>query len=224
MSETTNDGELRISKALTSIHSDAKTPVFLLLHGWGSNEYDLPDLMRLCAPGADYASLRAPIPYGMGYTWFRDWSHEGVPEGLSLDRQALAAARAVERWVRDNIAADRQIVVMGFSQGGLLAGHMLRVNPKRYRAAVAFSGWLAPGPVEGDEELLGLRPPIFYGHGEADTIFPAFETAAMAEFWRTHGTLTEKTYPGMAHSINMPEMRDVAAFLQGIGAVRPQFF
>lgn len=214
---------MEITKALTKLNGNAKRPVFVLLHGWGSNEYDLPDLLRFCAPDADYASLRAPIDYGMGYTWFGTWDHEGVPTGASLDEQALAAAEAVDRWVAANIPVERDVVTMGFSQGGLLAGHLLRVNPERYRAAVCFSGWLAPGALEGDGRLATIAPPVFYGHGAADTIFPEEDVAAMGAFWREHGTLTEKVYPGMAHSINMPEMRDVAAFLQSIGAAGPVF-
>ena len=68
------------------------------------------------------------------------------------------------------------IVVMGFSQGGLLAGEMLRVNPKRYAAAVSFSGFLAHGELPGDDELARLKPPMFYGHGSADDIFPQVRT------------------------------------------------
>lgn len=208
-----------ITRAITQLNGPESRPVFLLLHGWGSNEYDLPDLLRYCAPNADYASLRAPIAYGMGYTWFGTWAHEGVPEGDSLDEQARAAGDAVNRWVAANIPQARDVIPMGFSQGGLLAAHLLRLDPKRYKAAVSFSGWLAPGPVEpGDGELRQLRPPVFYGHGGADTIFPQSDVKAMGAFWADHGTLTEKVYAGMEHSISMPEMRDVAAFLQGIGA------
>ena len=44
----------------------------------------------------------------------------------------------------------------------------------------------------------------------------------MGEFWHEHGTLTEQVYPGMAHSINMPEMRDIQRFLETNGFIRPQ--
>ncbi|KAB7786543.1 alpha/beta hydrolase [Bifidobacterium cebidarum] len=216
---------MKISKALTRLKGSESSPVFLLLHGWGSNEYDLPDLLNYCGAGsADYASLQAPIAYGMGYTWFGDWAHEGVPEGASLERQALEAAQAIDAWVSDNIPADRPVVTMGFSQGGLLACHMLRFNPERYAAAVSCSGWLAPGAMPGDAELKTLQRPVFYGHGAVDDIFPAADVQAMSAFWAEHSALTEQIYPGMAHSINMPEMRDIQRFLESNDFVRPQIW
>ena len=108
-------GGMEITKALTRLKGLENDPVFMLLHGWGSNEYDLPDLLNYCGAGsADYASLQAPIAYGMGYTWFGSWAHEGVPEGKSLDEQALAAAQAIDAWVGANIPATRPIVMMAF--------------------------------------------------------------------------------------------------------------
>ena len=131
---------MKITKALTRLTGPETAPVFVLLHGWGSNEYDLPDLLNYCGAGsADYASLQAPIAYGMGYTWFGAWAHEGVPEGESLDKQATEAAQAIDAWVAEHIPATRPVVAMGFSQGGLLAAHLLRCNPQRYAAAVSCS-------------------------------------------------------------------------------------
>lgn len=216
-------GVMDITKALTRLNGSGNDPVFLLLHGWGSNELDLPDLLRYCGAGsADFVSLRAPIAYGMGFTWFGEWAHEGVPEGRSLTRQAYDAADAVNRWVEANVNGSRPIVTMGFSQGGLLATHMLRFDPKRYAAAISFSGWLAPGSLPGDKALESAQPPVFYGHGSADVIFPTQDVLAMSSFWRRHGTLSEHIYSGMGHSINMDELRDVQRFLESNNLIRPQ--
>ena len=150
--------------------------------------------------------------------------HFSLDDPLFLPRQSRQAGEAIDAWVADSIAPERPIVVMGFSQGGLLAGEMLRVNPKRYAAAVSFSGFLAHGELPGDDELARLKPPMFYGHGSADDIFPKSELDAMSAFYASHTTLTEKIYPGMTHSINMPELRDVAVFLEHNGFVRPRIW
>ena len=47
--------------------------------------------------------------------------------------------------VSANIPDDRAVVPIGFSQGGLLAIHLLRVHPERYAASISLSGFLAPG-------------------------------------------------------------------------------
>lgn len=80
---------MKITKALTRLTGPETAPVFVLLHGWGSNEYDLPDLLNYCGAGsADYASLQAPIAYGMGNTWFGGvGSMEGCAGGRII-RQA----------------------------------------------------------------------------------------------------------------------------------------
>ena len=46
----------------------------------------------------------------------------------------------------------------------------------------------------------------------------------MVEFCHELGTLTEQVYPGMAHSIIMPELRDIQRFLETNGFIRPQIW
>ena len=93
-----------------------RRPLFLCLHGWGSNEADLADMMRYVAPYNDFASLRAPLvlqeagsgEFGFGqgaYSWF----HDCVPSGEDLDRDAYAAAQAIDDWVARNVSEDRAV-------------------------------------------------------------------------------------------------------------------
>ena len=95
-----------------------RRPLFLCLHGWGSNEADLADMMRYVAPYNDFASLRAPLvlqeagsgEFGFGqgaYSWF----HDCVPSGEDLDRDAYAAAQAIDDWVARNVSEDRAVAV-----------------------------------------------------------------------------------------------------------------
>ena len=94
-----------------------KRPLFLCLHGWGSNEADLADMMRYVAPYNDFASLRAPLtlqPAGRFAPGAYSWLHDCVDTGEDLDRDAFAAAKAIDDWVSANIPDDRAVVPIGF--------------------------------------------------------------------------------------------------------------
>lgn len=201
-----------------------RRPLFLCLHGWGSNEEDLADMMRYVAPYNDFASLRAPLVLqeagfvGFGFSQGAySWFHDCVPSGDDLDRDAYAAAVAIDNWVSENVTQDRSVVPIGFSQGGLLAIHLLRVNPERYLAAISLSGFLAPGSVAGtapaDDRLAPLNKPVFYGYGNSDTVIPKPELFATAAWLDEHTFLTSKSYRGLDHSVSLEEFSDLRAWL-----------
>ena len=82
---------LTVTEALASRgggNAQPNRPLFVCLHGWGSNEDDLAGIMRYVAPYSDFVSLRAPLvlqeasPRGFAmqqgaYSWF----HDAVPVG-----------------------------------------------------------------------------------------------------------------------------------------------
>lgn len=191
-------------------------PMFLCLHGWGSNEEDLADIMQYIAPFNDYVSLRAPLtlqaPEGNrpgAYTWF----HDSVPSGDDLDCDAFAAASAIDQWVDEHLPIDRDIVPIGFSQGGTLAIHLLRIHPERYRAAINLSGCIAPGNVLGtapaDDRIADFDIPVYYGYGKNDTVIPKYELFATAAWLEEHTWLTTKSYHGLDHAVNIEEFTDL---------------
>ena len=199
-----------------------KRPLFLLLHGWGSSAADMREFFAgYVSPFSDYVALQAPL-HLPGYPAAGTWFHDCVPAGEDLDRDAFAAASAIDRWVAANVPADRKVIPLGFSQGGLLAVHLLRVDPQRYAAAVTLSGFLAPGVVPGtapgDEELAQLDTSVFYGVGLADTCIPRYEAKAFAAWLEEHTYLKMCEYPGLDHSICIDEVDDLREWLVGIGA------
>ena len=215
--------QLTVADALYSkeqAQANTRLPMFLLLHGWGSNEQDLADLMRYVAPYNDYVSLRAPLELpaasgsaGSAFTWF----HDCVPTGEDLDRDAYTAAVAIDDWVEEHIPPERDIVLLGFSQGGVLAVHLLRIHPERYRASVCLSGFIAPGRVKGsapaDQRLPSLEIPVFYGYGSADNVIPRYELYATDAWLEEHTWLTSHEYHGLDHAVNLEEFSDIRQWL-----------
>lgn len=192
----------------------ATRPLLLLLHGWGSNEDDLLDLMRVVAPYNDAISLRAPLRLAQGaYSWF----HDAVPNGDDLDRDMYAAAAAIDEWVAANVPEDRAVVPFGFSQGAALAIHVLRLNPDRYRASVALSGFVAPNIAKdislNDDVLADLNTPVFFGYGLDDAVIAPYEFSAAAAWLEEHTWLEEKRYRGLDHAVHMEELGDIRSWL-----------
>ncbi|RSX54506.1 esterase [Bifidobacterium dolichotidis] len=209
---------LHVSEVLYSRdHANATPtrPLLLLLHGWGSNEQDLPDLMHYIAPFNDWISLRAPLTLAQGaYSWF----HDSIPQGKDLDRDIYAAARAIDQWVVENVPEQRSIVPLGFSQGGALAIQLLRIHAERYKAAVCLSGFMATGALleafPDDENVDAQNIATFYGHGDStDMVVPTYDVKATSAWLSAHTFLTEHTYRGLDHSVSMQELADLRQWM-----------
>ncbi len=187
----------------------ATRPLLLLLHGVGAHEGDLFALSPQLPLEPVIASLRAPLPYGGGWSWFElgtpiDPKSEGVD----------GAARAVLAWLDALDPAPPWIGLLGFSQGGAVAMQLLRHAPARFAFVVQLSGFVMSGELPGDAELEALRPPVFWGRGNQDPIIPAEAVEHTAQWLPSHSTLDVRIYEGMAHAVSGPELVDIAAFIR----------
>ncbi|OXN01003.1 alpha/beta hydrolase [Bifidobacterium vansinderenii] len=196
-------------------------PLFLSLHGWGANEEDAEDLIQMVAPLSDYVALRGPYtlekPKGAYIPGAYAWFHDNILSGDDLDYDVYAAAKAVDDWVTTHVPDDRDVVPLGFSQGGTIAVHLLRIHPERYRAAVSFSGYLAPGRVPGtapaDDRLTELDRPVYYCYGKKESVVPKYELYACAAWLEEHTWLNTKSYRNLDHAVNLDEFNDIRDWL-----------
>ncbi|ACU86913.1 predicted esterase [Brachybacterium faecium DSM 4810] len=181
-------------------------PIVLLLHGLGSHEHDLAGLVPHLPEDFRYVSLRGIHAYGPGYAWFEMPIDPQRPEAID------PAAAAVETW----IAAQSEPVVgaIGFSQGGLLALHLLRRDARALDFVVNLSGVPFPAPLPGDAALAAARPPVLWGHGGRDPLFGGEIEEMTREFLSTHTQLEEERRPELGHAVDEVELRALAAFLR----------
>lgn len=187
----------------------AGRPLLVLLHGYGSNEADLFDLAPYLPLNPVIASLRAPIPMGMGHAWFELGAQPGVP-----DPQAVTdAARGVIEWLNSLEVQPSSVGLLGFSQGGAMALQLMRLEPARFDFSVVLAGFLAGGQQAGDTELGARKPPVFWGRGTADTVISQAAIERTQAWLPGHSTLTERIYEGLAHSVSQAEIADTVAFL-----------
>ncbi|WP_426188334.1 alpha/beta hydrolase [Microbacterium sp. TWP3-1-2b2] len=195
-----------------SIGERAGLPLLVLLHGYGADEHDLFGLAPFLPDDIAVASVAAPLapPWPMpGRSWYAiDGLNGRDPDAVTI------AARAFLRWL-DIAAADASTVaLLGFSQGAAVALQAMRLEPTRFDAVVALSGYASPGDLPDDEALREARPRVFWGRGTNDDVIPAPLVAHTAVWLPDHSELTGRVYPGLTHSISEDELADVRVFLE----------
>ncbi|GAC1301071.1 MAG: hypothetical protein NVSMB19_08750 [Vulcanimicrobiaceae bacterium] len=193
----------------------AQTPLVLLLHGRGADEYDLIDVASRMPSRFAFASVRAPVALAEGgYTWFES---RGVAQPIARSlRESVATMR---HWIETIATSDYHgpLLLFGFSAGMMMAGALLLDEPTSYAGAVLLSGALAfetPVPA-APERLAGL--PVFYGSGLLDEVIPP-ELAARTETYlreRSGARLTARAYRN-GHGITNAELGDIAAWLDDV--------
>jgi phospholipase/carboxylesterase len=153
----------------------------VFLHGYGANGDDLIGIGRqwqAWLPDTAFVSPHAPerLPQmPSGRQWFaltfRD-PHERW-RGVTNARPALDAFLDAE--LARHALTDDRLILVGFSQGTMMALHTGLRRPRPPAAIVGYSGLLVlehgKGPESLKEEKLG-RPPVWLSHGDADEVIP----------------------------------------------------
>ncbi len=197
----------------------------VLLHGYGANGDDLialGDGWRRSLPDAAFVAPNAPqsIPgmYG-GLQWFA----LTLRDPSEYWRGVAAAQPALDRFLdaelaRYRLTADR-LVLVGFSQGTMMALHVGLRRAAAPAGIVAYSGLLA-GPDHLAETK--ARPPVLLVHGEADDLIPIDALHMAREALAGAGIPVEwHVRPGLGHGID-PEAQWMAGLFiaQSLRGVR----
>ena len=180
--------------------------LLLGLHGLGGNEQDLFSLRPMLPRRLALAALRAPVQYGVGWSWWR------VDERSEEQHDADSGALAVLRWL-DGLPPVRSVRVVGYSQGGATALQLLRLAPERIARTAVLAGFVPTRTHAGDARLAELRPEVFWGRGDLDAVIPATAIRETEAWLFGHARLRARVYAGLGHAVSIEEIADTAAFL-----------
>jgi phospholipase/carboxylesterase len=176
----------------------------ILLHGRGGSAEDILSLADHL-PVDDYALL---APQATGHSWYpysfleppvrnQPWLGSAL-EGLNLLVEEVMAA---------GITRGR-IFLAGFSQGACLTLEFAARNAARYGGVAAFTGGLIGDRIYSENytgDFAGT--PFFIGTGDRDPHVPLERVDATVRLLREMGAeVTEKVYPGRAHTILADEL------------------
>ena len=186
-------------------------PVVLLLHGYGADERDLPELMNYL-PELPWVSPRAPERSSVGgFSWYQ------VEDPLAPNQKAiLEATQKLWHWIDANVPDESPLIVLGFSQGGLMATQLLRTHPERIIGTVVLAGFVFDGSVAGDEVLKIVKPKVFYGRGIQDPMIDAERVSKLNSWLQLHTKSIVRKYDGLGHSIDQRVLADVSDFVEAL--------
>ncbi len=153
-----------------------RTPLLIMLHGYGSNEADLFSFADELPEELLILSLRAPYalpPYG--HAWYEiNWDGSGK---FSNDEQAVASREKIAAFIAEAVTAypvdADNVTLVGFSQGCILALAVALSYPHLVRNVIGLSGYLNQNILkDGYEKGDFSRLAVYASHGISDPVIP----------------------------------------------------
>ncbi|MBV1707680.1 MAG: alpha/beta fold hydrolase [Hyphomicrobiales bacterium] len=200
--------------------------LIVFLHGYGADGNDLIELGRQWAallPDAAFVAPNAPEPCGMspmGRQWFAisqrndDTRWQGVTHARPALDQFLDAELA-----RHGLGDDRLIIV-GFSQGTMMALHVGLRRARQVAGIVGFSGMLV-GP-EHLDEVKHRATPVFLVHGDQDQVIPIDALfMAIEDLGKVDMTAQYHISLGVGHGIDPAGLQHAGQFIAQCLGLRP---
>lgn len=199
---------------------DGPHPTVIALHGWGASAHDLIGLapilhgggaLVLCPQGAVAFEITQGV---LGFGWWPiTESREMDPREFDRARQSLRKFidQAFARYAIDR----RKLVLMGFSQGGLMAYDLVLSEPERFAGLVALSAWLPEAldrTIPQNEAAKNL--PALVIHGTQDPMVPVAGAQESRQRLLARGlNVHYREYP-MQHEINPDALRELVIWLE----------
>lgn len=193
----------------------------VFLHGYGADGSDLLGLADVLAPHLPDTAFVAPdaperIPGApFGYQWFGIPRFNGSTEAQSragLQQSAADLNDFLDQRLAYEKLGPEALMLVGFSQGAMMALHTAPRRPIPLAGVVAISGMLiAPERLEGDTLS---RPPVLVMHGDQDEVVPFEEMASACDAlasagFETYGHVME----GSGHGIAQDGLVQALAFM-----------
>ena len=188
--------------------------VMIMMHGRGASPGNILSL----AADLDRPDFTYLAPAAANNTWY---PYSFLTEMSKNEPGLSSGLHVIEGLVADLLSRGihkRHVVLLGFSQGGCLAGEYAVRNGDRYGGVIMLSGGLIGPP--GTAWTYGgsfVSTPVFLGCSEVDGHIPKERVLESAEvFERMGADVTVRLYPGMGHQINEDEIVHARAVMDRV--------
>src|SRR5690606_15497971 len=157
--------------------SSEKSPVLIMLHGYGSDANDLFAFASELPEELFIISAQAPYPLPpYGNAWYAI-NFDSVHGKFSDDVQAVESREKISAFIDEvieNYPVDaNNLTLLGFSQGTILSYAVALSYPQKVKNVIALSGYINLEIIDKDfkkNDFSGLS--IYASHGTADQVIP----------------------------------------------------
>ena len=171
-------------------------PPLVLLHGSYGTEIDLLPLARRLAPGSSRLSVRGTVALDHGYAFFRRPPDRRVDEVDLVSR--LPLLEGLLRQGADEGCSTRAPVVVGFSNGAIMAAALVATCPDLLAGAILFR---TLSPFASDASYAPGTVPVLIIDGAQDDRRSPADGPRLADQLRGAGSrVTHRILP-VGHSI-----------------------
>ncbi len=176
-----------------------KSPLLIMLHGYGSNEEDLFSFAEELPDEFFIVSVRAPFPMPpYGHAWYA--IHWNNTDGkFSDDVQAVASREKIAKFIDEAVSAypvdPGRVTLLGFSQGTILSLAVALSYPQKVKNVIGLSGYLNLDIIKEDfrkNDFSNLA--VYSSHGTADQVIPvdwARQTKPLLDSLKVENTYSE---------------------------------
>ncbi len=203
------------------VSGKAAKQLVIFLHGLGADAQDLISIgtewQRMgLLPDAAFVSPNAPYDCDMapmGYQWFslQDRSKSAIMRGVRTAEPILN--NYIDRELQRHNLKEKDLAVVGFSQGAMMAFYALPRRQNPCAAVVGYSGMLLD--TDGLKAANIVKPNVLIIHGDADDVVPGSNLPLAYEGFKLAGFKTEKMLiPGLGHSIDQAGLERGGSFVK----------
>ena len=196
------------------------------LHGLGDSGDGfapiVPELRLPKSSGIRFLFPHAPvrpitINGGMqmrGWYDIKTWDLNDRADETGVRESAAAVTALLDKLIEQGIPANR-ILLAGFSQGGVIALHLLPRLPYKLAGVMALSTYMAvPGKLKEEMTAFNKNTAVLVNHGTHDEVVPYSAGQAAFNALKFAGFNVNWAEYRMGHSVCPQQIADISRFIQ----------
>ena len=191
------------------------------LHGLGADGHDFEPIVPMLDSGV---ALRFVFPHAPkravtinGGAEMRAWYDIDPRAPLAGTEDIRRSTEQIEELVQaeeQRGIARTQIVLAGFSQGGVIALHLALRSQTRFAGVMALSTYVHDHERLGEEvSFASIDTPILMAHGQMDPMIPIARAITSRDALADLGYQVEWREYGMGHQVCPEEIADIGRWL-----------